>query len=81
MTLDRHIGPPVGAAFWSAFLQQRGDELGDRLHARKVWRFGLVESLVALEAIDGAVALASETERETAPALLRLALAALGPRS
>jgi len=36
---------------------------------------------VALEAIDGAVALASETERETAPALLRLALAALGPRS
>jgi len=35
----------------------------------------------ALEAIDGAVALASETERETAPALLKLALAALGPRS
>jgi Holliday junction DNA helicase RuvA len=36
---------------------------------------------VALQAIDDAVALASSTELETAPALLKLALATLGPRA
>ena len=35
---------------------------------------------VALQAIDDAVAVASDTERETVPALLRLALANLGPQ-
>jgi len=35
---------------------------------------------VALQAIDDAVAVASETDRETVPALLRLALANLGPQ-
>jgi holliday junction DNA helicase RuvA len=35
---------------------------------------------VALQAIDDAVAVASEAERETVPALLRLALANLGPQ-
>lgn len=35
---------------------------------------------VALQAIDDAVAVASDLERETVPALLRLALATLGPQ-